>query len=168
MEVPGAAGVTGVFTDGSAVGNPGPGGWGVIWLKNGRIVDQRSGGAPATTNSRMELQALIEAFRILPPDAARDVVSNSEACFLTITEWGPAWRRAQWRPRNGAIANLDLVKKVLALADAHPHCRTKWAHAHAAGVCNKYADLRPARRARAEPGGRAAGHQSRADWSGTN
>lgn len=40
---------SGVFTDGSAVPNPGPGGWGVVWVENGEIVDQRYGKSASTT-----------------------------------------------------------------------------------------------------------------------
>ena len=60
---------TGVFTDGSCEGNPGPGGWGFVWVEDDAIVAQKHGHAPATTNNRMELTALIEAFRALPADA---------------------------------------------------------------------------------------------------
>ena len=84
--LPEAASITGVFTDGSAVPNPGPGGWGVVWVEDGRIVDERNGEAPATTNNRMELQALIEAFRMLPADAELDVVSDRDLCVRTINE----------------------------------------------------------------------------------
>ena len=146
--LPGAAGITGVFTDGSADPNPGPGGWGVVWVVDGRIVDERNGETPDTTNNRMELQALIEACRMLPADAAVDVVSDSQLCVRTVNEWGPAWRRAGWRRKRGAIANLDLVKELLELAEAHPGCRVKWTRGHAANPCNEYADRLAARRAR--------------------
>ena len=146
--LPGAASITGVFTDGSAVPNPGPGGWGVVWVETGQIVDERNGETPATTNNRMELQALIEAFRMLPADANLDVISDSELCVRTINEWAPAWRRAGWRRKRGAIANLDLVKELLELAEAHPRCRVKWTRGHAANPCNEYADQLAARRTR--------------------
>ena len=61
---------SGVFTDGSASPNPGPGGWGVVWVENGEIVTERHGHDPDTTNNRMELRALIEAFALLPEDAS--------------------------------------------------------------------------------------------------
>ena len=66
---------SGVFTDGSAVPNPGPGGWGVVWVEDGRVVRQAHGHEPHTTNNRMELRALIEAFTMLPADAARSTSS---------------------------------------------------------------------------------------------
>ena len=54
---------TGVFTDGSCEPNPGPGGWGFVWVENDRIVREAWGGDPDTTNNRMELTALIQAYR---------------------------------------------------------------------------------------------------------
>ena len=57
---------SGVFTDGSASPNPGPGGWGVVWVMDGTIQSEAHGHDPATTNNRMELRALIEAFKLLP------------------------------------------------------------------------------------------------------
>ena len=58
-----------VYTDGACSGNPGPGGWGVVWVRDGEIQAERCGHDPKTTNNRMELSALIEAFRLLPDDA---------------------------------------------------------------------------------------------------
>ena len=84
---------SGVFTDGSAVPNPGPGGWGVVWVENGEIQEQRHGHHPDTTNNRMELTALIEAFKLLPEDATARVLTDSELCVNTITKWAPAWER---------------------------------------------------------------------------
>ena len=138
--LPGGSGVTGVFTDGSATPNPGQGGWGVVWVEDGEIVDERHGQTEATTNNRMELQALIEAFRMLPADTQIDVVSDSNLCVQTVNQWAPAWRRAGWRRQRGTIANLDLVKSLLTLAEAHPRCTVKWTRSHAANPGNEYAD----------------------------
>ncbi|HKE12555.1 MAG TPA: RNase H family protein, partial [Myxococcota bacterium] len=69
---------SGLFTDGSCEGNPGPGGWGVVWVENDVIRAQKSGVDPETTNNRMELTALIEAFGMLPRDADVTVYSDSE------------------------------------------------------------------------------------------
>ena len=130
----------GVFTDGSAVPNPGPGGWGVVWVEDGRIVRQAHGHEPDTTNNRMELRALIEAFTMLPQDAGIDVLSDSELCVNTITRWAPAWERAGWKRKAGPIRNLELVRELLALYRAHPGCRLRWTAAHAGNRWNEYAD----------------------------
>ena len=131
---------SGVFTDGSAVPNPGPGGWGVVWVEDGRIVRQAHGHEPRTTNNRMELRALIEAFTMLPSDAKADVLSDSELCVNTITRWAPAWERAGWKRKTGPIKNLELVQELLGLYRAHPRCRLRWTAAHAGNRWNEYAD----------------------------
>lgn len=131
---------SGVFTDGSAVPNPGPGGWGVVWVEDGRIVHQAHRHEPHTTNNRMELRALIEAFTMLPADAAVDVLSDSELSVNTITRWAPAWERAGWKRKAGPIKNLELVQELLALYRAHPGCRLRWTAAHAGNRWNEYAD----------------------------
>ena len=53
-----------IFTDGACRGNPGPGGWGVL-LRSGKHEKELYGGAPDTTNNRMEMTAVIEALRAL-------------------------------------------------------------------------------------------------------
>ncbi len=131
---------TGVFTDGSAVPNPGPGGWGVVWVEDGGIVRQAHGHEPHTTNNRMELRALIEAFTMLPSDAEIDVLSDSELCVNTITRWAPSWERAGWKRKAGPIKNLELVQELLALYRAHPDCRLRWTAAHSGTRWNEYAD----------------------------
>jgi ribonuclease HI len=131
---------TGVFTDGSCEGNPGPGGWAYVWVENDRIVASAHGSDPATTNNRMELSALIAAYRALPPDEAIDVYSDSQLCVKTITEWAPGWEARGWRRKTGPIANLELVQELYRLARAHPRARLKWIRAHDGSRWNEYVD----------------------------
>ena len=132
--------VTGVFTDGSAVPNPGPGGWGVVWVERGEIVSKAHGHERDTTNNRMELRALIEAFKMLPGDAAVDVHTDSQLCVNTITKWAPAWERRGWKRKTGPISNLDLVRELLERYRAHSDCRLRWIAGHAGHRWNEYAD----------------------------
>jgi len=131
---------TGVFTDGSCEPNPGPGGWGWVWVDRGEIVAQGSGAHPDTTNNRMELTALIEAYRALPEDAQVVVHSDSQLCVNTINEWAAGWERRGWKRKGGEIKNLDLVKQLYALAGAHPGVRLEWIKAHDGSRWNEYAD----------------------------
>ena len=131
---------SGVFTDGSASPNPGPGGWGVVWVEDGRIVSEKHGHDPDTTNNRMELRALIEAFTMLPGDATISVYTDSRLCVNTITQWAPGWERRGWKKKSGPIMNLELVKELLALYRAHPACELRWIAAHAGHRWNEYAD----------------------------
>lgn len=131
---------SGVFTDGACEGNPGPGGWAFVWVEDDRVVREGSGGDPATTNNRMELQALIHAFRALPTGADVTVYSDSELCVKTVNEWAAGWERRGWRRKGGPIKNLELVRELYALARARPGVVLKWIRAHDGSRWNEYVD----------------------------
>ena len=130
----------GVFSDGSCDGNPGPGGWGFVWVENDEVVSEQSGTDPATTNNRMELRALIEAYKSLPEDARLIVHSDSQLCVKTINEWATGWEQRGWRRKKGPIANLELVRELWDLANRHPHVTLQWIKAHDGSRWNEYAD----------------------------
>lgn len=132
---------TGVFTDGSCEGNPGPGGWGYVWVEDDGVVKQEFGRDPDTTNNRMELQALIAAYRALPEDAKLTIYSDSQLCVNTITQWARGWERRGWRRKSGPIANLELVQELYALAGNHPGVTLQWIRAHDGSRWNEYADV---------------------------
>lgn len=131
---------TGIFTDGGARPNPGPGGWGMVYVIDGVVQTQRHGRDPDTTNNRMELTALIEAYSILPPDAALDIYSDSELCVNTINKWASGWEKRGWKRKDGPIKNLDLVQRLYALHKEHPQVELKWIKAHNGWLWNEYAD----------------------------
>lgn len=130
----------GVFTDGSAHPNPGPGGWGAVYVVAGEVVDQAHGKSPETTNNRMELTALIHGFDLVPAGEAATVYTDSKLCVDTITQWAPGWERAGWKRKSGPVQNLDLVKTLYAKAKARPELRLEWIRAHAGSRWNEYAD----------------------------
>jgi ribonuclease HI len=131
---------TGVFTDGSCEGNPGPGGWGFVWVEDDEIRTEASGNSPATTNNRMELTALIEAYKALPSDAEMTIFSDSEICVKTINEWAAGWEARGWRRKTGPIKNLELVQALYRLARAHPRVTLRWIRAHDGSRWNEYVD----------------------------
>jgi ribonuclease HI len=131
---------SGVFTDGSCEGNPGPGGWGFVWVERDEIVQEKCGSDAATTNNRMELTALIEALGTLPEDAETTVYSDSQLCVKTVNEWAAGWERRGWRRKSGPIANLELVKQFYELARARPGVRIEWIKAHDGSRWNEYAN----------------------------
>ena len=131
---------TGVFTDGSCDPNPGPGGFGWVWVENGEILDQGNGREGDTTNNRMELRALIEAFKALPDDRDLVAYSDSQLCVNTINEWAPGWEKRGWKRKGGPIKNLDLVQELYALALAKPRIELRWIRAHEGARWNEYAD----------------------------
>jgi len=131
---------TGVFTDGSCEGNPGRGGWGFVWVEDDRIRAEQYGYDPDTTNNRMELRALIEAYRTLPDDARVDVYSDSQLCVNTVNEWAKGWEARGWRRKGGPIKNLELVQELYALAQARPYVTLHWIRAHDGSRWNEYVD----------------------------
>ena len=131
---------TGVFTDGSCEGNPGPGGWGFVWVEDDRVVAEDSGTDPDTTNNRMELTALIAAYRALPEDCSIAMYSDSQLCVKTVNEWAAGWEARGWRRKSGPIANLPLVQELYDLANRHPGVELTWIRAHDGSRWNEYAD----------------------------
>lgn len=132
---------TGVFTDGSAEGNPGPGGWGAVLVVDGRVVAQDYGSEPHTTNNRMELRAMIAGLEMLPPDTEADVYTDSELIVNILTKWAPGWKANGWKKKSsGPIANLELVKRAYELYQSRPKARIRWIKAHSGYQWNEYAD----------------------------
>ena len=131
---------TGLFTDGSARPNPGPGGWGVVRVKNGQVVDERYGESPETTNNIMELTALVTAYGMLPEDAEETIYTDSELCVNILTKWAASWKKNGWKRKSGPIKNLELVKELYALYLERPNVTIEWVKAHNGWRWNEYAD----------------------------
>jgi ribonuclease HI len=131
---------TGVFTDGAAHPNPGPGGWGAVYVVNDEIVAEARGAEPQTTNNRMELTALLAGYGMVPPGAAAVVMTDSQLCVDTINSWAADWERNGWKRRRGAIKNLDLVQQLYRLARARPEIELRWIKSHNGYRWNEYAD----------------------------
>ncbi|NLF24975.1 MAG: ribonuclease HI [Deltaproteobacteria bacterium] len=131
---------SGVFTDGGSRPNPGPGGWGVVHVKDGKILRELSGGDPNTTNNRMELTALTAGIKLIEPDQSITIYTDSELCVNTINKWAAAWKRRGWKRKNGPVENLDLVRPLFELFQERPHVKLKWIKAHNGWLWNEYAD----------------------------
>lgn len=131
---------TGIFTDGSARPNPGPGGYGVVHVREGVIISELSGHDPDTTNNRMELKALIEAYKLIESSEPLEVFSDSELCVRTINEWAAGWERRGWKRKDGPVKNLELVQELYALQKQRPNLKLKWIKAHNGWLWNEYAD----------------------------
>ena len=130
----------GVFTDGACSGNPGPGGWGMVWVRDNEVVAQDRGHEAHTTNNRMEMTALIAAFKALPADAEVTIWSDSNLCVKTLNEWAAGWKRRGWKRKTGKVENLDLVKPAYELYLRRPKATLKWIKAHNGSRWNEYAD----------------------------
>lgn len=130
----------GVFTDGSATPNPGPGGWGAVYVVGDAVVDRAHGHDPDTTNNRMELEAIAAGIRLVPEGTPAVVYSDSKLAVDTLTSWAAGWARAGWRRKSGPIANLDLVKPLYAEYSRRPEITIQWIAAHSGNRWNEYAD----------------------------
>ncbi len=130
----------GVFTDGSSIPNPGPGGWGAVYVRGGEVVAQRHGHERDTTNNRMELTALIHAFDLVPPGTAATVFTDSNLAVQTINDWAAGWEKRGWTRKTGPIQNLDLIKVLYAKSLARPDVKLTWIKAHNGSRWNEYAD----------------------------
>jgi len=127
------------YTDGACKGNPGVGGWGVL-LRFGDHEKRLCGGAPATTNNRMELQAVIEALKALNRQCKVRVHTDSQYVQKGIGEWLPGWKRKNWRTSAGQpVKNQDLWQALDAEASQHA-VEWKWVRGHAGHPENEEAD----------------------------
>ncbi len=131
---------TGIFTDGGASPNPGPGGWGLVHVVDGEILHEEKGHDEDTTNNRMELTALIHALKLLSPEEEITVYSDSDLCVKTINEWAAGWKARGWKRKAGPIKNLELVQELYALKQERPRATLQWIKAHDGSRWNEYAD----------------------------
>lgn len=129
---------SGVFTDGSASPNPGPGGWGAVYVVDDIIVAEAHGHAEHTTNNRMELTALLAALDLVPEGTPATVYSDSNLAVRTINEWAAGWERRGWRRKTGPVENVDLVRAVY--EKWRPELTLTWIKGHAGHRWNEYAD----------------------------
>jgi ribonuclease HI len=107
-----------IYTDGSCKCNPGPGGWCAILVYNG-VEKVISGGAPETTNNRMELTAIIEALRALKEQCRVTLTSDSKYALDALQNgWAVSWRAKGWRKADKSQAlNPDLWEQHLSLVE---------------------------------------------------
>jgi ribonuclease HI len=131
---------TGVFTDGGSVPNPGPGGWGAVYVVAGEIVAEAHGHDPDTTNNRMELTALGAGIDLVPEGTPATIYSDSRLVVQTMNEWASGWERRGWRRRSGPVENLDLVRPIYLELRSRPGLTLRWIPAHSGLRWNEYAD----------------------------
>jgi ribonuclease HI len=109
-----------IYTDGACSGNPGRGGWGAV-LMSGDHFKEISGGDKETTNQRMELQAVIEALKMLKKPCNVKVYSDSAYvinCFKN--RWYVNWEKNGWvNSKKEPVANRDLWEELLKLWRRH-------------------------------------------------
>lgn len=135
-----------LWTDGACSGNPGPGGWAAILIArhpDGTIAKQLelSGGDPATTNNRMELQAVIEGLRALrEPSAVAIHIDSSYVMDAIVKRWHEGWVKRGWKTAaKQPVKNRELWEALLALVERHTVTWTK-VRGHAGVELNERCD----------------------------
>jgi len=128
-----------LITDGSCLGNPGPGGWASI-LRYGPHKREIFGYDPHTTNNRMELMAAIEGLRAIKEPCEVEVVTDSEYLKNGITQWIHGWKRKNWVTSTKApVKNAELWRELDALVSQHK-VTWAWTKGHASHADNNRCD----------------------------
>jgi ribonuclease HI len=151
-----------IYTDGGCSGNPGPGGWAYIILRQRggsdrakslsrkaaayepEILVEKCGGSRQTTNNRMELTAALSALEMLRKlnIAPKKVVVFTDSQYVQkgMTEWLPAWKEKNWMNSDRQpVKNQDLWTKLDALAPLFP-LQWHWVKGHDGNEFNERCD----------------------------
>ena len=118
-----------IFTDGSAIDNPGPGGWGVVVIQ-GKVRWEISGAHPWTTIFEMELVAAVQALRSVEGRARIELYSDSEYLIYGMRAFVSRWQRQGWRNRRGTqLQHRELWTELIEL-NTSLSIRWKWIKGH--------------------------------------
>ncbi len=123
-----------LFSDGSALGNPGPGGYGTI-LVYGDKEKIISGGEKHTTNNRMELKGAIEGLKALKEPCEVEIISDSSYVVKGINEWLKNWIKRDFKK----VKNIDLWKEYIEVSSPHA-IKATWVRGHNGHVENERCD----------------------------
>ena len=128
-----------IYTDGSCIGNPGPGGWAAIIL-NGDNKDFISGRKKNTTNNQMELMAAIKALVFFSKKQKIRIYTDSNYVKEGITDWIKVWEKNNWKTTNKKkVKNVELWIKLNTLSNFHD-IEWKWVKAHSGDPMNNMVD----------------------------
>lgn len=129
-----------IYTDGACLGNPGPGGYGVVLLYNGHRKEL-SGGFRLTTNNRMEILAAVVGLEALTAVCSVVLYSDSQYLVNAIRQgWAVRWRANDWRRNKTEMAlNPDLWERLLRLTEKH-QVEFRWVKGHAGNPENERCD----------------------------
>jgi len=133
--------IVNLYTDGACKGNPGPGGWGVVIIKNGKSVDEIYGGEINTTNNRMELLAVIHGLNQI--EKADMVRVNTDSMYVKngITSWINKWVENGWKTAaKKDVANKDLWLKLQSIVETRK-ITWNWVRGHSGDAGNERADF---------------------------
>ncbi len=129
-----------IYCDGSAIGNPGPGGWGAVVADKAR-VKEIGGHETHTTNNKMELTASIQGLKAIRAHANITVHTDSQYVINGITKWVQGWARNNWQTsQKTEVLNKELWQELVKVAGKHT---VTWKHvrAHTGIALNERVDM---------------------------
>ncbi|MEX2162159.1 MAG: ribonuclease HI [Anaerolineales bacterium] len=127
-----------IYSDGSCLGNPGPGGWAAL-IREGSHERELCGREAHSTNNRMELTAALKALEALRAPSLVDFYTDSQYLRRGITEWLPGWQTRGWKRKGGKLANVELwqaLEKAIERHEIHWH----WVKGHSTNRDNQRVD----------------------------
>ena len=135
-----------IYTDGSCIGNPGPGGWAAVILSE-KGKEEIFGGEKLTTNNRMELTATIKALEHCAKKedkqmSLRQIEIYTDSIYVKdgITVWINKWEQNNWKTADKKnVKNVDLWKKLKELAKSE-EIKWNWIKGHSNEPMNDLAD----------------------------
>ena len=137
-----------IYTDGGCSGNPGPGGWAYVIIKDEGsgpcILAEKWGAEKSTTNNRMELQAVIAALESLSGEGigAEKIVLYIDSQYVQkgITIWIKDWKKRGWKTAGkDPVKNRDLWQRLDDLSIKFP-LTWHWVKGHAGNIYNERCD----------------------------
>ena len=128
-----------IFTDGSCLGNPGPGGYGTLLRYKGH-EKELSQGYRLTTNNRMELLAAIIGLESLKETCQVTLTTDSQYVKQGIESWLANWKKRGWKTASKQdVKNKDLWQRLDAANSKH-HVEWRWVKGHAGHAENERVD----------------------------
>ena len=128
-----------IWTDGSCLGNPGPGGWAFI-ATNGKDVSERNGGEANTTNNRMELTAVIKALSAAKKHDEIEIHTDSQYVKNGMEKWVRQWKNNNWKnAEKKPVKNKELWQQLDELAQ-QKSIKWVWVKGHAGQEMNERCD----------------------------
>lgn len=128
-----------IFTDGSCLGNPGPGGYGIL-LRYKDVEKPISKGFKLTTNNRMEMMAAVVALKTLKEPCEVILTTDSQYVRQGITQWIHNWKKRNWKTADKKpVKNADLWKALDAESQRHK-IDWRWVKGHAGHRENEICD----------------------------
>ena len=128
-----------IWTDGSCLGNPGPGGWAFI-ATDGKNVAERSGGEKDTTNNRMELTAVIRALTAAKKHDELELHTDSQYVKNGMEKWVQQWKNNNWKnAERKPVKNKELWQQLDQLAQTK-RIKWVWVKGHAGNDMNERCD----------------------------